>query len=250
MSSAYDTYDYPSYWEGREYEHASEVVSLKYFLAKIKKIDSIVDIGAGFARLTPSYIYRAKKIVLTDPSSKLLSLAKKRFPEKKVEVVKSVLEKLPNKLKSKTFDLVIMIRVLHHIKNIDKAFSTVSKILKNNGYFILEYANKRHGKAFAREIIKGNITFPHDILPIEVSTKPSRKKVLPFINYHPDVIKEKLNEHNFDILEERSVSNIRSPFIKRTIPTEIILPLEKLLQKPLAKIKFGPSIFLLAQKRG
>ena len=250
MGAAYDTYDYPLYWEGREYEHASEVISLKYFLAKIKKIDSIVEIGAGFARLSPSYIFRAKKIVLTDPSSKLLSLAKKRFPEKKVDVVKSTLEKLPNKLKSKTFDLVIMIRVLHHIRNLDKAFSTVSKILKNNGYFILEFANKRHGKAAAREIIRGNFTYLHDISPIEISTNKSKKKVLPFLNYHPDVIKEKLKEHNFDVLEVRSVSNIRSPFIKRTIPTEIIIPLEKFLQKPLAKINFGPSIFLLAQKRG
>ena len=115
MRAAYDTYDYPSYWEGREYEHASELISLKYFLEKIKKINNIIDIGAGFARLTPAYIYRAKKIVLTDPSSKLLSLAKKRFPEKKVNVIRSVLEKLPKKIGKNTFDLVIMILVLHHI---------------------------------------------------------------------------------------------------------------------------------------
>jgi ubiquinone/menaquinone biosynthesis C-methylase UbiE len=250
MSSPYDTYDYPNYWEGREYEHASEIISLKYFLDKIKEINNIVEVGAGFARLTSSYIYRAKKIILTDPSSKLLSLAKKRFPERKVNIIHSTLDNLPNKLRRNSADLVILIRVLHHIRNLDKSFNSIGKILKKNGYFILEFANKCHGKATASEFVKGNFTFLHDIFPKDVKTHKSKKSNLPFLNYHPEVIKEKLKTHGFEVIDIRSVSNIRSAFIKRIIPTEIILPIEKLLQKPLAKIYFGPSIFILAQKRG
>jgi ubiquinone/menaquinone biosynthesis C-methylase UbiE len=250
MSAPYDTYDYPNYWEGREYEHASEIISLKYFLDKIKKIESIVEVGAGFARLTPSYIYRAKKIILTDPSSKLLALAKKRFLDKKVKVIRSTLEYLPSKLRRNTADLVILVRVLHHIRNLDNAFVSVNKILKNHGYFILEFANKCHGKATALEFAKGNFTFLHDIFPKDVKTVKNKKRNLPFFNYHPQVIKEKLKTHGFEVLDVRSVSNIRSPFIKKIIPTEIILPIENFLQKPLAKIFFGPSIFILAQKRG
>jgi len=61
MSAHYDTYDYPSYWTNRKYEHKSEIIALKAFLLRINNIEKIVDIGAGFARLTPEYLIRSKK---------------------------------------------------------------------------------------------------------------------------------------------------------------------------------------------
>lgn len=79
MSAAYDSYDYFSYWQGREYEHKSEVVALKAFLHHIKKINKILEIGAGFGRLSPTYAFRAKKIILTDPSSKTLKYSQRYF---------------------------------------------------------------------------------------------------------------------------------------------------------------------------
>ena len=39
-----------------------------------------------------------------------------------------------------------MIRVLHHIEDIDNAFVNVSNLLKEKGYFILEFPNKTHLK--------------------------------------------------------------------------------------------------------
>lgn len=250
MTAAYDSYNYPSYWQGREYEHRSEIISIKAYLSKIKEIRKIVEIGAGFARLTPSYIYRAKGVILVDPSSKLLSLAKKRFPDKKVVTIKTVIEKLPDKLKSNSADVVILVRVLHHIEDLDIAFTVVKRILKKNGYFILEFANKRHGKAAVSEFFKGNLTFLHDIIPKDVSKRKPRKDSLPFRNYHPDAIQNKLKEIGFNILEVRSVSNIRSPFIKKILPIDTLMFIEKFLQVPLAKVIFGPSIFILAQNKG
>ncbi len=250
MAAAYDSYDYPGYWEGREYEHSSEIIAIKNLLDKIPTIGKIVEIGAGFARLTPSYIYRAKKIILVDPSLKLLSTARKRYPDKKVSIVQSSIEKLQNKLRGNSADLIILVRVLHHIKDVDKAFLIVNKLLKNRGYFILEFANKRHWKATISEFIRGNLTFFHDIFPKEVSTKKSLDKSLPFLNYHPDIITEKLKHNGFEVIELRSVSNIRSPKVKKIIPTDILLSIEKILQKPLANVNFGPSMFILAQKKG
>ena len=84
MSSHYDTYDYPSYWTERKYEHESEVIAIKHFLSKIRKIKSALEIGAGYGRLTPSYAYRAKRIILTDPSKNLLDLAKKSLSKKEI----------------------------------------------------------------------------------------------------------------------------------------------------------------------
>ena len=75
MGAHYDSYDYPAYWQDRDYEHNSEIEAIKAFLGKIPEINNILDIGTGYGRLTPTYSFRAKKIILSDPSSKLLSKA-------------------------------------------------------------------------------------------------------------------------------------------------------------------------------
>ena len=251
MSAAYDTYDYPSYWEGRDYEHNSEFVAIKELLNKIPKIERIIEIGAGFGRLIPSYEYRSKKIVVSDPCASLLAKARKKFKKyKKIEYIQSGLLNIKKATKPNKFDLVIMVRVLHHIKDIDKAFEIINSLLNKGGYFILEFPNKSHLKASIRNIIKGNITYPINIFPIDLRSKKNIKnKTLPFINYHPDQIKEKLKLSGFEIIEIRSVSNIRSTLIKKFFPLNLLLDIEKLIQKPFSNLNFGPSYFILAKKR-
>ena len=95
MAAYYDSYNYSSYWHGRDYEHESEVLAIKSYLAKIPKIEKVLDIGCGYGRLAPVYVYRAKKIVLADPSRKLLSEAKKR--------IASIKQILPQKLNQISF---------------------------------------------------------------------------------------------------------------------------------------------------
>jgi len=249
MAAAYDTFDYPSYWIGREYEHKAELLAINSFLSKIKKIGNILDIGAGFGRLTPTYIFRAKKIILSDPSSKLLAIAKKQFNKNNVFLIRSSIEKLPLKIKSNSIDLIIIVRVLHHIENYESAIDTIYKLLKNKGYLILEFPNKLHLKATIAEFFKGNLTFLLDIFPKDVrSSKSIKNHTLPFYNYHPDVVKSLLKNKGFNIIDERSVSNVRSPLIKKLLPIETLLFFERILQKPLSKISFGPSIFLLVRK--
>lgn len=250
MPAAYDNYDYPAYWKGREYEHLSEFLAIKELLSKIHKIDKSIEIGAGFGRLFPSYQFRVKKAVLTDPSAKLISKARKRYSDNRnVEFIQSTLENIKNKKKLKNFDLCVMVRVLHHIDDIDEALKSINSILRSKGYFILEFANKSHLKANIKRICHGDITYPLNIFPIDLrSKKHIKNNSLPFINYHPDQVIEKLKNSGFEILETRSVSNIRSSFMKRFFPLNFLLDLEGLLQIPLSKIYFGPSFFVLAKK--
>lgn len=250
MSAHYDTYDYPNYWIGRDYEHGSELIAIKAFLSEIPKIHTILEIGAGFGRLTPSYSYRARKVILTDPCSKLLKIAREQFVGRKnIQIFQSSLERLSDKIKGKQANLVIMVRVIHHIENLEKAFFTVNKILKPGGYFILEFANKMHLKATIREILKGNLTFRFDIFPSDRRSKRSKKTgAINFFNYHPDVVLGSLKHCGFNVVEKRSVSNVRSAFLKSLLSTNTLLGLENILQKPLSIINFGPSIFILARK--
>lgn len=250
MTSPYDNFDYPSYWVGREYEHESEIIAIKSLLNKIPEIKKLAEIGCGYGRLTPSYSYRAKKSVLFDPSNRSLNEAKKRIFENEIngnfEFVRSRLDSISKKY-DRSFDVVLFIRVMHHMDEPNKVFKTLRRILTPGGYLIMEFANKIHWKALIGNFFKGNFTFPIDIFPTDKSTK-KRKEALPFLNYHPDVMLEEIKRHHFKILEVRSVSNIRDPFIKRHVPLSTLLNIENFLQKPLAKIFFGPSIFVIAKK--
>lgn len=249
MPAAYDSYDYLAYWEDRRYEHESEVVAIRAFLDKIPKIEKIIDIGAGFGRLASFYSYRAKSVTLVDPSNRLLAIARDRLQiHKNIKFVQSKVENLNNKFNKNTFDIAMMIRVAHHLENLDLAFESVARILNPGGYFIFEFANKIHAKAIITNLLHGNIAYPLDTKTENKITK--RGKYLPFFNYHPSLIKEKLGKAGFKIIEKRSVSNIRSPFVKKHIPISMLTSFERVIQAPLASINFGPSIFILAKKRG
>ena len=237
MSTIYNIYDYPQFWKGREYEHGSEVLALQYFLNKIPHIKRLIDIGAGYGRLTPYYIYRARRLVLTDTSAKLLKQAKQsvlRIDEDRANNVSYIQIKTQNvakKVKNGTFDVVICVRNLHHIEDTNEFFQIIHKLLKKNGYLIIEFPNKLHGKALAKQIIR-------------------IRKTLPSTNFHPIEIQKQLNVSGFQIIERRSVSNIRSSILKKYLTVPILLVLEKILQRPFSHILFGPSIFILAKKRG
>lgn len=250
MSAHYDHYDYPSYWKDREYEHLSEVLALRSFLNEIPKIESLIDIGAGYGRITEEYVYRAKKIILSDPSAKLLKIAREKFKRRKnIKFIQTRIENLEKKVKKNSFDSVLLIRVLHHIENPKETFRIINHITKKGGYLILEYANKSHFKAVIKEFAKGNFTFPIDIFPKDIRCpKNVRKKTLPFINYHPDKVEKLLKDNGFKIIKRRSVSNFRSPLLKKIFPLEFLVDIEEKIQPVLQKINFGPSIFILAKK--
>lgn len=249
MTAAYDTYDYPRYWQERDYEHESEILAIGSFLSKIGKINSLADVGCGFGRLVPAYKRSSKKVTLIDPSQKLLNIAKKKCVSSKFIFSKSDVEDLKTKIKKNSFDTVLMVRVMHHVEDIDQAFQNLNFILKKDGYLIIEFANKLHGKALILNLLRGNFTFPIDIFPVDIRSKKNKKKnSIAFNNYHPSLIKEKLRENGFKIKEIRSVSNFRSESIKNIVPQNILLSMESLLQKPLSRVYFGPSIFILAKK--
>ena len=251
MAAAYDTYDYPSYWIGREYENQCDISAIRAFVEKIPQIGTAVELGTGFGRLVPSFLYRCKKVILIDPSARLLKIARKNLKDKRIKFIHVGIDNITNKITKKSADLVILVRVIHHLENIDVVLNASKEMLKDNGYLILEFANKCHIKARMTQFLKGNFTFSIDISPYDIRSSRSKKQnTLPFINYHPDFIEKKLKDFEFSLIEKRSVSNIRSPFAKKFFSLNTLVSLEKFLQKPLAKINFGPSIFILARKIG
>jgi len=246
----YDGYDYTLYWKDRDYEHASEALALASFFARIGKQNSIADIGCGFGRLTPLYRKFAKHIYLVEPSRDLLTKARTRLKFSKkntIHYVQGTVENFEEKIKP--VDTLMMIRVMHHIKDADSAINALSQKIIPGGHLILEFANKLHGKAQIKELLKGNILYPFDIFPNDRRSRKNRtKEHISFYNYHPDIIDGLLKKYKLEVIERRSVSNIRSSRMKKYIPYRLLLFVERWLQKPLASLHFGPSIFILATK--
>lgn len=250
MNAYYDEFDYQQYWVGREYEDRAEKIAIKKFFEKIPQKESLIDIGAGFGRLTSAYSPLFKKCFLVDPSEDLLGQAKLNFKGLKNLTFKvGEAEKLP--VDSESFDVALMVRVIHHLEDPTKALAEVYRVLKPGGFLILEFANKIHFRARIRALLKGNFSFASDFSPQEQRTPISiNTGKIAFLNHHLEKIKQDLKKAGFKILEVLSVSNFRLPLIKKLIPSPLLLFLESLLQKPLARVSFGPSLFILAQKPG
>jgi ubiquinone/menaquinone biosynthesis C-methylase UbiE len=196
--------------------------------------------------LVPEYEFRAEKIVLTDPSAKLLKIARSKFTSRKFKFIQASIQSLKQKVKRHTFDLVVIVRVLHHIEDVEGAMEFIHKVLKPGGFVILEFPNKKHIKASVKQFLKGNTTYTIDISKKNLNSKHD---TLPFFNYHPDYIKKLLSETGFKVIEKRSVSNVRSKRVKSMVSPAFLHTIEKNTQTFLSSFDFGPSIFVLAQKK-
>lgn len=235
------SFNYKKYWQVRQYEHFSEELALKKFFDFIPKKESLVDVGGGFGRLTPFYAPFFKKCVLIDPSERLLKAAQKLTKKySNLRVVKGRTSKLP--LKTKSFDVALMIRTVHHLSSPDKAFQEVNRILKPKGYFILEFANKLHFKAILKALFTLNFYYFTDHTPVEKSEE------IIFFNLHPTAIISLLRKNGLQIVKAVSVSNFRSTFLKKILPLKILLFLENITQAIFPPYTSGPSVFILAQK--
>jgi len=236
----YDEFNYQAYWERRKYENISGKYALKTFLDKINLTSNkkLIDIGAGFGRLADVYGYKFKHATLVDPSIKNLEIAKRKLGTAGFTFTQSIGSKLP--FKNESFDVAVFVRVIHHLKEPEIVLKEINRVLKKNGWLILEFANKAHFKA---------TVFNHgnndNLEPIDISDDDS---FLPFRNYHPKWIENILRETGFKATEKLSVSNFRSSLIKRVVPYQILFAIERIVQKPLGIINFGPSIYVLAKR--
>ena len=249
MNAFYDepSFDYQKYWQGREYEDTAERIALKRILKIIGKKEKLLDIGGGYGRLVSEYIKNFKNCLIIDPSEKLLSQAKKLcYKYKNLSLQKGIIEKIPQK--NESFDVVLCVRTFHHLENSRQAIKEINRVLKPQGFLILEFANKIRFKNILKAILKLNFKFLVDHNPEKIG-----KSKIPFYSYHPNQIKTLLLSEGFIILKSLSVSNFRNPFIKKVIPLKILIQLESLFSLISSKFSplmlWGPSIFILAQKK-
>lgn len=234
------SHNYLHYWDGRDYEHASEEIAIKRLLGT-KTFKSAADIGGGYGRLCILLRKYADKVTLAEPSKQQLDIAKtflKDYPE-----VKRVLTQSDDlKFKDQSLDLITVIRVMHHLPDPAPSFKELARVLADNGIIILEVANYAHGRNRLKHLMKGQ-KLP--TAPVDIRTKESD---IAFVNHNPKTIQKQLAHAGLKVDKVLSVSNLRSPSLKKIAPQGVMLSVEKILQPTLAKTYFGPSVFFLVKK--
>lgn len=238
-------YNYQDYWQGRDYEHAAEELAVKRLL-RGKHFENAVDVGGGYGRLSKFLTRFADKITLAEPSQQQLDIAE-IYLKDTPQVDKKLLQAADLKFKDGEVDLVLVVRVLHHLPDPTPEFREIARVLKPGGTFLLEFANDAHFLNRVRYALRGK-KVPKK--PIDIRSEENKASgVISFVNHHPKTIIKKLQEAGFELEATLSGSNLRSPTLKRVLGKKPLLAVEKLMQPLLAPIYFGPSVWLRLKKR-
>ena len=85
--------------------------------------------------------------------------------------------------------------------------------------------------------------------PVDIrSSKNKKTSEIAFVNHNPKTVVKQLAHAGLKVDKLLSVSNLRSPALKKVVPMPIMLIAEKTMQSTLAKTHFGPSVFFLVRK--
>lgn len=238
-------HNYLRYWDGRDYENRAEQIAIKRLL-KYKHFKHAVDVGGGYGRLCILLENYADKVTLAEPSQKQLDIAK-NFLKDHQEIERKLLQADDLKFPGGSVDLVTMIRVMHHLPDPTAELKEIHRVLSPDGYLILEVANYGHIQNRLKYFVR-NKRLP--VLPVDIRSEVNKKNKdeIAFVNHNPKTVIKQLAHAGFRVERLLSVSNLRSPTLKKVVPRSAMLSVESLLQVPLAKTYFGPSVFFLAKK--
>lgn len=237
-------HNYLHYWEGRDYEDAAERMAIKR-LVEGKHFRHAVDVGGGFGRLCIFLENYADKVTLAEPSQQQLDIAKDYLKDHR-EIDRKLLQAADLKFPDGSVDLLTTIRIWHHVPDPAQEFKEIARVLSDDGYFIMEFANYTHFRNRVKYALKGK-KFP--VNPVDIRSNENRNEdELPFVNHNPKTVIKQLAHAGLRVETVLSVSNLRSPSLKKVLPTAVMLSAEKMMQKPLAGTYFGPSIFFLIRK--
>ena len=219
------------FWEnrGREYEDRVERLALRRLLPA--RGQRLLEIGAGFGRLTDEYA-AFDQVVLLDYSLSQLQYAQEHLGQhERFIYVAADAYHLP--FHPGVFDGATMIRVIHHMADVPKVLAQVRRVLVPGGVFILEHANKRNLKAMARYALHKQSWSPYRHEPVEFIE-------LNF-DFHPAFMHDALELVGFSTEKRIPVSFLRVGWLKEHLSPDTLVGIDSVLQHSGALV--APSIF-------
>jgi ubiquinone/menaquinone biosynthesis C-methylase UbiE len=210
-----------------------------------KKFRAAVDVGGGYGRLCVLLEKYASKVTLAEPSQQQLDIAAD-FLKGHPEIDRKLLQADDLKFPDGTIDLLTLVRVMHHLPDPSAEFSEISRVLSDDGYAMIEVANYIHARNRVKHFIRGK-KLPTQ--PVDIRSAEHRgKDEIAFVNHNPKTVIKQLAHAGLKVDRILSVSNLRSPGLKKVMPKRVMLAIEGILQPALARTYFGPSVFFLVKK--
>lgn len=238
------THNYLHYWDGRDYEHAAEEMAIRRLLEG-KHFRHAVDVGGGYGRLCVQLKQYADKVTLAEPSQQQLDIAQD-YLKGHPEIDRALLQADDLKFPDSSIDLLTMVRVMHHLPDPSAEFAEISRVLSSDGVALIEVANYLHARNRIKHLVHRQ-RFPEK--PVDIrSAANQREDEIPFVNHNPKTVIKQLAHAGLKVDRILSVSNLRSPGLKKIMPKSVMLAIEGILQPTLAHSYFGPSVFLLVKK--
>jgi len=222
------------FWEnqGRDYEDQVERIALRRLMPA--NGTTLIEIGAGFGRLADEYV-GYDKVVLFDYSRSLLREAQAHLgDDPRFIYVAGNWYNMP--FVAGLFDTMTQIRTLHHAADAPALFRELARIAQPGGNYVLEFANKLNLKAILRYWAKRQMWSPFDREPVEF--------VELNFDFHPRWIRQQLQAAGFTPGRTLAASYFRLGWLKRTIPTKLLVGLDSLMQWTGQGIQLSPSVFV------
>lgn len=226
------------FWEdaNRAYEDRVERLALRRLLPASGR--RLLEVGAGYGRLTPEY--RAfDQVVLLDYSLTHLQDAQANLGrDPRYLYVAADVCRQP--FCAGAFDAATTIRVLHHLPDVPAALAEVSRVMAGQGTLVLEHASKRHLKSALRHALGLQEWSPYTLEPLEF--------VELNFDFHPEYMRRHLSAVGFRIERRLPVSWLRLGLLKSALPTALLVGVDGCLQRSGAL--WSPSVFVRATRQG
>lgn len=232
----YEGSDYPDRFWGtkpRYYEDQTERIALRRLLPPRGR--RVVHLGAGFGRMTCE-LGGYDQVIVLDYSRTMLRDAQARLGrEDRYIYVAADVYRLP--LADGSCDAAVMERVIHHMADVCAALRQIRAVLAPGAPFVLEYASKHHLKAILRYWLRCQDWSPFDCDPVEFYEL--------YFNFHPTHMARCLRECGFETRRKLAVSYFRAATLKRLVPANVLVALDRLVQPTGQFALYSPSVFTL-----
>jgi Methyltransferase domain len=240
-------YDYRRYWDGRDYEQWAEDRALGRLVPRLGKADWLIDLGGGFGRNAVHYREQAAHYVIADYSATNLIHASELLADDvasgRAFLVRCDVNRLP--FVDAAFDAALVVRVLHHLPDIDGALVGMNRII--GGRWLVDVPIKHHALGLARAAARRQWRTVSGPEPLRTGTTDN-----PFWNYQLGAVRQLLRGVGWRTRLAASVNNLRR--WDRRLPRAAVRAMLPFARMAEAAAQFGgrgwwgPSQFLLAER--
>ena len=207
-------YAYSNFWQGRDYDHQSEILILKKYFKKYIRPNNypwITDIGGNFGRLIPMYATSFSEVAVVDYADNQFHIAQQTADKEgiKLHLIAANAYYLP--LADNSQPVLISVRLIHHLENPKQFFQEISRTLHSDGFFIFQASNKNHIGLWLKSCIKFNFSdWRLNWTDLGRSGHQTDGSFLLIRNYKFNYLEELIKANNLKIVRKRSVSWLRS----------------------------------------